>query len=260
MLRLSASTCIDVEEPSDDGGFITWFDVLIHRYPPADDDGAGGGDLDEGDEKVEQIGRARIAIVHVGDVANRGDSLYDALDADSGDLEALYHLYFDEESGWFKDEFGGGAGVDLGYIQALMIKPTWKGRNIELAVVQRLNTTIAAGCKMLVISVSSPEEIARWKPMGFEVSAPERREPGHVHLNNEMKHPRVVALEHPRGFPEPHEEDRFKVLVGNEDDEPEEVEPAGSSATAPPPASPARTRDAVARRAIASRRPSRRRQ
>jgi hypothetical protein len=62
MLRLSVFTCIAVEERSDDGGFITSFGVLNHRYPPADDDSAGGGDLDEGDENVEQIGRARIPV------------------------------------------------------------------------------------------------------------------------------------------------------------------------------------------------------
>ncbi|MEO5726490.1 MAG: hypothetical protein ABI134_33820, partial [Byssovorax sp.] len=61
------------------------------------------------------------------------------LDAESGDLEALYSLYFDEEEDWFKDEFGSAPGVDLGYIQELTIDPAWQGRNIELAVVQRLN-------------------------------------------------------------------------------------------------------------------------
>lgn len=270
MLRLSVSTRISVDEPSADGGFITWFDVLIHRYPPVDDDaGAGGDDLEEGDEGVEQIGRAAIAIVHVGAVLDSHDSLYDALDADSGDLEALYHLYFDEEQGWFKDEFGCAAGVDLGYIQELTIEPPWQGRNIELAVVQRLNATIAAGCKVLVIPVSSPEEITCWEQMGFEVSAPEGSEPCHVHLNNAVAHPRVVPVEHPRGIPEPHEEDRFKVITEDEDDdededdeEPEEVEPLGTAATSPPPtpqASPGRTQAAVVRRATASRRPSRRR-
>ena len=259
MLRLSVSTSIAVDEPSADGGFITWFEILIHRDPAADDGAAAGGDLDDGDEKVEPIGRATIAIVHVGAIVDRGDSIHDALDADSGDLEALYHLYFDEESGWFKDEFGGAAGVDLGYIQELTIEPAWQGRNIELAVVQCLNTTIAVGCKVLVISVSSAEEIARWEPMGFEVSAAEGREPCHVHLNNEVTHPRVVPVEHPRGFPEPHEEDRFKVLRDEDD---EEAEPVGGSATSPPPTPlglPTRTRGADVRRAITSRRPSRRR-
>ena len=265
MIRLSVSTCIDVEEPSADAGFITWFDILIHRYPPADGDGGrGGDDFEVDDKKVEQVGRAKVAIVHVGAVVDRGDSLHDALDADSGALEALYHLYFDLEQGWFKDEFGGAAGVDLGYIQELTIKPAWQGRNIELAVVQRLNTTIAAGCKVLVISVSSREEIERWEPMGFEVSGAEDGEPRHVHLNNETTHPRVVPVEHPRDFPEAHEEDRFKVITGDvEDDEREEdAEIVGRVATAPEPTSQvsaSRTQGAVARRAIASRRRSRRR-
>ena len=54
MLRLSVSTRIAVEEPSLDGGFITWFDVLIHRDAPVVDDGGAGGDtLEEDDEKLE---------------------------------------------------------------------------------------------------------------------------------------------------------------------------------------------------------------
>ena len=46
---------------------------------------------DESDEKVEQIGRAKLAIVHVGALFESDDTLlYDVLDAESGDLEALY--------------------------------------------------------------------------------------------------------------------------------------------------------------------------
>ncbi len=88
MIRLSISTRIAVEEPSTDGGFITWHDVLIQcDAPVVDDDGAGGDDLD----KVEQIGRAKLAIVHVGALFESDDTLlYDVLDAESGDLEGLY--------------------------------------------------------------------------------------------------------------------------------------------------------------------------
>src|SRR5512132_1863748 len=223
MFRLSISTRISVEEPSSDGGFITWFDVLIHRDASVvDDDGAGGDDPEEGDEKVEQIGRAQLAIVHVGAVLESDDNVFDVLDAESSDLEALYSLYFDEEEGWFKDEFGSAAGVDLGYIQELTIDPAWQGRNIELAVVQRLNATLAAGCKVLVMAVSSPEEVAHWKQMGFEVPASEGVEPDYVHLNNAAGHPRVVPVEHPRSIAEPHEEDRFKVLDDDDEDDDDE--------------------------------------
>ncbi len=166
MIRLSVSTRISVEEPSTDGGFITWYDVLIQRDASVvDDDGADGDDL----EKVEQIGSARLAIVHVGALFESDDTLlYDMLDAESGDLEALYSLDFDDE-GWFKDEFASAAGVDLGYIQELTIDPAWQGRNIELAVVHRLNETLAAGCKVLVMALSSPEEVAHWEEMGFRI-------------------------------------------------------------------------------------------
>jgi hypothetical protein len=247
MIRLLVSARISVEEPSTDGGFITWYDVLIQRDAPGvDDDGANGDDL----EKVEQIGRAKLAIVHVGALFDTDDtSLYDVLDAESGDLEALYSLYFDDEY-WFRDEFASAAGVDLGYIQELTIDAAWQGRNIDLAVVQRLNETLAAGCKVLVMALSSPEAVEHWEQMGFEVPAGEDSEPRLVHLNNEGTHPRVVAA--------PHEEDRFEVL-STED---EEVEPSRSPVISPRPtldASPVRTQDAAARRATAARRPARHR-
>jgi hypothetical protein len=265
VLRLSVSTRISVDEPTADGGFVTWFDVRIHRFSEMDDDGGlGGADIEEGDEGVEQIGRAEIAIVHVGAVLASHDTLYDVLDADSGDLEALYHLYFDEDQDWFKDEFACAPGVDLGYLQDLTIEPAWQGRNIEFAVVQRLCDTIAAGCKVLVVPVSSPEEVTHWAQMGFEVPASEGSDPGHVHLNNELVHPRVVPVEHPRSLPAPHEEDRFKVLrTEDEDDEgPEAVEASGSPTAPVPPtprASPCRTHVAALRLSTTKRRPSRRR-
>jgi hypothetical protein len=283
MIRLSVSTRISVEEPSTDGGFITWYDILIQRDAPVvDDDGADSNDL----EKVEQIGRAKLAIVHVGALFESDDtSLYDVLDAESGDLEALYPLYFDDDEDWFKDEFASAAGVDLGYIQELTINAAWQGRNIELAVVQRLNETLAAGCKVLVMALSSLEEVARWEQMGFEVPAGEDSEPGLVHLNNEGTHPRVVPVEHPGRIAAPHEEDRFRVLRdedGDDEDEDEDEdedgdgdddedgdgdedddgEPSSGHVNSPPPtpeASTGRTQDAAARRATASRRPARRR-
>jgi hypothetical protein len=256
MLRLSSSTCIAVEEPSADSGFITWHDILIERDARVDNgDDAGGGDLEE----VEQIGRAKLAIVHVGALLESDDtSLYDVLDAESGDLEALYPLYFDDDEDWFKDEFASAAGVDLGYIQELTIDAAWQGRNIELAVVQRLNETLAAGCKVLVMALSSPEEVEHWEQMGFEVPAGEDSEPSLVHLNNEGTHPRVVPVEDPRSTAAPHEQDRFRVLPSDD----EEVEPSSSSVISPlptPAASPGRTQDAAARRATAGRRPARRR-
>ncbi len=117
------------------------------------------------------------------------------------------------------------------------------------------------------MAVSSPEEVAHWEQMGFEVPAPEGRESGYVHLNNAVGHPRVVPVEHPRRIAEPHEEDRFKVLLDEDDDENDEddeddVKPLSDPVIFPPPtpeASPGRTQGAAARRATASRRPARRR-
>lgn len=92
---------------------------------------------------------------------NDGTSLYDVLDAESGDLEALYSVYFRND--WFKEEFRSAAGVDLGYLQELTIDAARQGRDIDLAVVQRLNETLEAGCNMLAMALSSPEELAHWE-------------------------------------------------------------------------------------------------
>lgn len=266
MLRLAISTRISVDEPTADGGFVTWFDIRIHCVPGVDDDdgGPGGAGIAEGDEEGKQIGRAVLAIVHVGAVFDSDDSVYDVLDADSGDLEALYHLYFDDDQDWFKDEFARAPGVDLGYLRDLTIEPAWQGRNIEFAVVQRLCDTIVAGCKVLVMPVSSPEEVTRWEQLGFEVPASEDSDPGHIHLNNELAHPRVVPVEYPRSIPEPHEHDRFKVLdpEDEDDEDPDGMAPAASSAARAPPtpeAPPGRTHGALVRRATTRRRPSPRR-
>lgn len=254
MICLSISTCISVEEPSADGGFVTWYDVLIQRDNPMGDHGATSDSL----ETAEQIGRAKLAIVHVGALLESDDtSLYDVLDAESGDLEALCSLYFDDD-GWFKDEFACAAGVDLGYLQELTIDAAWQGRNIDLAVVQRLNETLAAGCKVLVMALSSPEEVERWEQMGFDVPAGDDSEPPLVHLNNEGAHPRVVRVEQPRSTVGPHEQDRFRVLSTEEEDV-EPQRPPVVSTLPTPETSPGRTQAASARRATAGRRPARRR-
>lgn len=56
--------------------------------------------------------------------------MLDVLDADSGELEALYHVFFD--AGRFRDEFVQGAGSDLLYVSEVRLEPRWKGRNIDV--------------------------------------------------------------------------------------------------------------------------------
>ena len=55
------------------------------------------------------IGEARVARIHVGEAANRGEPLYHVLDADSGDLEALYDVFSEEDR--LQDRFMVAGGV-----------------------------------------------------------------------------------------------------------------------------------------------------
>ena len=43
------------------------------------------------------IGEARVARIHVGEASNLNEPLCHVLDADSGELEALYDVFFDED-------------------------------------------------------------------------------------------------------------------------------------------------------------------
>jgi hypothetical protein len=99
MLRVSVETELSLGEPDVDQGLVTWFDVRSM---------AG-----HGDENVE-IGQARVARIHVGEASDRGEALYDVLDADNGELEALYDVFFEED--WFRDQFSAPRGRTHGSI------------------------------------------------------------------------------------------------------------------------------------------------
>jgi hypothetical protein len=58
-------------------------------------------------------------------VADVGERLRDVLDADSGELEALYGAFFEED--WFRQQFTEGAGSDLLYLSEIAVEPGWKG-------------------------------------------------------------------------------------------------------------------------------------
>lgn len=96
VLRVFVETELSLGEPSVDQGLVTWFDVRVT---------AGEG----ADSAV--IANARVARIHGGEASNLGEPLYPVLDADSGELEALYDVFFEED--WFRDQFTTGAGSDL---------------------------------------------------------------------------------------------------------------------------------------------------
>lgn len=181
MLRVIVETELSLGEPNVDHGLVTWFDVRIM---------AGHGDESVG------MGQARVARIHVGEASNLGEPLFQVLDADSGELEALYDVFFEED--WFRDQFAMGAGSDLLFVSHIDLKPGWEGRNIELALVQRLCDTIGGGCELAVMPYESESEIAHWQRLGFILTTPERRV-GYLHLSLGAKSPRVVVTDHDFG-------------------------------------------------------------
>lgn len=181
MLRVIVETELFLGEPDVDGGLVTWFDVRVM---------AG--------ERAENvvIGEGRVARIHVGEAANVGEPLYQVLDADSGDLEALYDVFFEED--WLQDQFAIGGGGDVLFVNQLDLEPGWEGRNIDLAVVRRLCDTIGEGCELAVMPYESESEVARWQRLGFILTTPDRQA-GYLHLSLCAKAPRIVATDHAFG-------------------------------------------------------------
>ncbi|MBI2392814.1 MAG: hypothetical protein HYV09_24730 [Deltaproteobacteria bacterium] len=175
------STETQLDEPDADGGLISWLDIEIVESGAREDEAS--------------VGRGRAAIIHA---AVAGDELCDAMDADSGELEALYSVYFDGE--WLKDEFAEGFGHDLLYVSELELAPVWRGRNIELAVVRRLCDTVGSACALVVVPYANEAEAAHWRAMGFEKTSGAK---GLMHLRQAFEQPRVVR--------DGYDDERFRV-------------------------------------------------
>jgi hypothetical protein len=186
MLRINVSANIPLHEPDADEGLITWFSVGVY--------------YGEDENEEERIGEATVALVHVGEAANAGQDLLDALDADSAELEALYHTYFQDD--WIKDRFMDGSGSDLLYVADIEIAAAYDGRNIDLAVVRRLCNTIGHGCGLAVIPYDSKAEIAHWSRMGFAVSTP-GKPTGWLHMTMGDRKARIAG---------PEDDGRFKIV------------------------------------------------
>jgi hypothetical protein len=186
MLRINVSASIPLHEPGAAEGLITWFGVDVY--------------YGEEENEEELIGEATVALVHVGEAANTGQDLLEALEADSAELEALYHTFFQDD--WIKDEFVDGSGTDLLYVADLEIAAACDGRNIDLAVVRRLCDTIGHGCGLTVIPYESKAEVAHWSRMGFVMSTP-GESTGWLHMTMGDRKARIAG---------PDGEGRFKVV------------------------------------------------
>ncbi|MDC3960449.1 hypothetical protein [Polyangium jinanense] len=186
-MRIRVSAEIPLGRSNVDFGLVTWLHIAI---------------LDEDDSgPIEKpIGQARAALVHVGKVLDNEESLHDVLDADSGDLEALYSIYFDEKTDWFKPELAEGMGRDLLYIDEVHVEPAFEGRNIELAVVRNLADTLGQGCELVVVPVESDQDEEYWSHLGFEMSTPAEKGHGYMHLNLAYRSSFVDDEENPGHF------------------------------------------------------------
>ncbi|MDI1435175.1 hypothetical protein [Polyangium sorediatum] len=123
--------------------------------------------------------------------------LLDVLDADSGELEALHDIFF--ENDWLKDEYLEGGGNDALYISELVIDPAYEGRNIDLALVRRLCDTLAQGCTVAILPYASQRDIDHWTPLGFEVTPPGGAG-GYLHLLLGTRRARVDDPDQPGVF------------------------------------------------------------
>ena len=181
-MRMDVSTSIPLSEPNVDDGLITWFRIEI---------------FDDDETPARPVGRAQAGRIHASHAFDCGESIYDALDADSGELEALYEVFF--EDGWLKDDLSEGSGSDVLYVADIDIRPPYQAWNIDFAVVRRLCDSLGQGAALAVMPYESTEEIARWAQLGFEVATPGADE-GYLFLRLTHRTARVDDSDKPGHF------------------------------------------------------------
>lgn len=165
-MKLSISSDIDLD--GDKGGYVTWLDVRVS-------------------DGKESFGTARIAIVHVGEIADAAGEIWPALQGTK--LEPIHDTYFSQ--GWYNDDYADGAGIDLLYIDHISIDEAHRGKNLDLALVRRLCDTIGSGCQLAVVGYNHALEAARWGRLGFAVSTAGRTQ-GLMHMKLGYRHANVV--------------------------------------------------------------------
>jgi hypothetical protein len=167
-MKLSISADIELDQPGT-ASYVTWLDVRI------------------GDSPALTYGIARVAIVHVGEIADAHGDLYPALRGTP--LEALCDAYFSQ--GWYKDDFADGAGIDLIYVESIEMDAAHQHRNLDLAMVRRLCDTLGSGCQLAVMPYREPLAAAHWGRLGFALTTPGRTA-GLMHMKLGYRHAQVV--------------------------------------------------------------------
>ncbi len=167
-MKLSINTEIELD-PSGTGSFVTWLDVRI------------------GDSPEQTYGTARVAIVHVGEIADVHGDLSPVLRGTR--LDALCDAYFFQ--GWYKDDFADGAGIDLLYVESIEMDHAHALRNLDLAMVRRLCDTLGSGCQLAVMPYSTAHAAGHWGRLGFALTTP-GRSTGLMHMKLGYRHAQVV--------------------------------------------------------------------
>lgn len=164
-MKLSVTTDIDLEPNS---GYVTWLDVKV----------SDGGRV---------YGSARLALVHVGEIADAAGEVWPALHGTR--LEPLHDVYFAQ--GWYKDDYADGAGIDLLYIEHITIAEEHRSKNLDLALVRRLCDTLGSGCQLAVVAYDNALRAAHWGRLGFAISTPGHTV-GLMHMKLGHRHAQVV--------------------------------------------------------------------
>ncbi len=167
-MKLSIQSEIELETPTGDHGYVTWLDVRA------------------GDAHSPQ-GVARVALVHVGEMADALGDLWPALHR--AQLEAVHDAYFSQ--GWYRDEYADGAGIDLLYVDHVTVDEERRSKNVDLAMIRRLSDTIGSGCQLVVMPYRDAHEAAHWARLGFVVSTAGRSS-GLMHMKLGYRNARLV--------------------------------------------------------------------
>jgi hypothetical protein len=174
-MKLTISGTIELDQPAGSASYATWLDVLIQN------------DARSALQTGTTCGVARIAVVHVGEIA---DALGDICPALRGTrLEALADTYF--EQGWYRDEFSEGAGIDLLFVESIAIDAAHQHKNLDLAAVRRLCDTLGSGCQLAVMPYGDALVASHWGRLGFALSTPGRTN-GLMHMKLGYRHAKVV--------------------------------------------------------------------